>query len=67
MKQLRVKGHALEAEGRRRCCFSYGGGYGKGHCSCGLSSPDLPSTAARQRWHRAHKQEAAKKGDSHGN
>lgn len=33
-----------------------GTGPGKGRCSCGVTSEwELPTTAARQRWHRIHK------------
>jgi hypothetical protein len=28
---------------------------GRTRCECGEWSPELPSTAARQRWHRDHK------------
>lgn len=31
-------------------------GPGSALCECGERSPDLPTTAARQRWHRDHKQ-----------
>lgn len=52
-----VRGHALRYEGR---VLSTGGwvksGPGPGRCECGAISPELPSTAARQRWHRDHKQ-----------
>jgi hypothetical protein len=34
-------------------------GHGHGLCSCGSRSPHLPSTAARQRWHAAHKGEVS--------
>ncbi len=58
-KQLRVPGHMLRDSGRiwvgwPLLRYSYGPGYGV--CSCGERSPDLPSTAARQRWHRQHKE-----------
>jgi hypothetical protein len=55
-KQLIVPGHALRFEGRfwrdGRPCNDEG----QGRCACGQVSPILPSTAARQRWHREHKQ-----------
>lgn len=54
--QVRVKGHTLPFEGRVRSVYRYGSGPGHGRCSCGAASADmLPSTAARQRWHRQHK------------
>ena len=28
---------------------------GAGYCECGAESPELPSTAARKRWHAGHK------------
>ncbi len=58
-KQLRVAGHALPWEGRVVDRWAYGGlgnGGGPARCSCGEKSPHLPSTAARQRWHRQHKE-----------
>jgi hypothetical protein len=42
------RGHRLFGEGR--------GAVGYGKCFCGVLSPDeLPSAAARKRWHRQHK------------
>ncbi len=32
-------------------------GIGIGYCECGAQSPELPSTAARQRWHAEHKEQ----------
>jgi hypothetical protein len=58
-KQLRVPGHTLPWEGRVSDYTAYWGvrgGSGRTHCSCGEQSPELPSTAARQRWHREHKE-----------
>lgn len=56
-KQLIVKGHTLPYEGRVSTFMRMGSGPGKGKCSCGAeSSETLPTTAARQRWHREHKQ-----------
>jgi hypothetical protein len=61
-KQTIVKGHALIREGWPH--DSFGQAYyntavsqGKAKCSCGTLSGYLPSTAARQRWHRVHKLE----------
>ncbi len=54
-EQLRVPGHGLLFEGRVANGWSFGTGPGRARCSCGKRSPDLPSTAARQRWHRQHK------------
>jgi hypothetical protein len=64
-KQLIVKGHYLRHEGR---VFRIGERYylslrwversgpGLCRCSCGWESESLPTTAARQRAHRAHKE-----------
>ena len=30
-------------------------GVGRGHCSCGEVSDELPTTSSRQQWHRQHK------------
>lgn len=64
-KQLRVSGHELVDEGAP---FSLDGwaywprrGTGHGKCRCGLLSPELPSEAARKRWHRQHKEEVLRK------
>lgn len=61
-----VKGHGLQGEGlafvdescppwnpRPRLVYDQ---EGRGLCGCGEWSPVLPSTAARKRWHREHKQ-----------
>lgn len=32
---------------------------GRGRCVCGELSPSLPSTLARQRWHRDHRERLA--------
>jgi hypothetical protein len=54
--QTLVKGHYLIQEGSNRKLYGYSWEkVGPGQCSCGLLSPDLPSTAARKRWHDAHK------------
>lgn len=54
----RVKGHTLRYEGQTRGYWrSERMGPGPGICSCGVESEVLPTTAARQRWHRAHKGE----------
>jgi hypothetical protein len=58
MKPNRLVGHELPDEGRIRDPFGpWGLSNGKGatRCSCGQGSPLLPSTAARRRWHRKHK------------
>jgi hypothetical protein len=53
----RLAGHGLRWEGRWYDIASgrtfNGPGYAR--CSCGTRSPDLPSTTARKRWHREHK------------
>lgn len=54
-----LKGHGLRFEGRVNGYFGMGSGPGKGRCSCGAESETLPTTAARQRWHRQHKARAA--------
>lgn len=55
-KQLIVKGHTLPLEGRVMNWRGPGSGPGRGRCSCGATSEEeLPTTAARQRWHREHK------------
>ncbi len=51
---MRVRGHGLRREGRAydaQGCYT---GRNTGHavCECGIVSDELPSTAARQRWHR---------------
>lgn len=53
-----IWGHALRFEGR--CPSPHDrsrlwNGTGHGRCECGGRSPELPSTAARKRWHREHK------------
>jgi hypothetical protein len=56
-KSIILNGHSLYREGHP-AGFSLGyTGIGKGKCSCGALSEDLPSNAARQRWHRQHKEE----------
>ena len=64
-----VRGHALQMEGRAmardllpvscvvqgRVFGLTGQAIGQAVCQCGAVSPTLPSTAARQRWHREHK------------
>jgi len=54
-----LRGHGLVSEGK---AYDDSGDYlgpaarwGRGRCSCGDVSPWLRSTAARQRWHREHK------------
>ena len=54
---LVVSGHTLFAEGRVRSGYGLHSGGGSTTCSCGARSPELPSTAARQRWHRLHKEQ----------
>jgi hypothetical protein len=52
-----LKGHSLLFEGR---CL----GVGKAICSCGQKSDNLPSNAARQRWHKEHKDAIIAKGQN---
>lgn len=63
---MRVAGHELRMEGAP---FNDAGvwnwpyrrtGPGRGLCSCGDLSEELPSAAARKRWHRAHKEQVKK-------
>jgi hypothetical protein len=67
-----VRGHALQHEGQA-CVPSDDpwGGYrltyrseGVAYCQCGAVSPTLPSTAARQRWHRDHKADVRARQDA---
>lgn len=51
-----LSGHGLRFEGRVSNYFGMGSGEGRGRCSCGAESSVLPTTAARQRWHRKHNQ-----------
>lgn len=56
----RLAGHELRYEGRVfdaavGLVNSLVNGRGATRCSCGEWSPVLPSTAARKRWHREHK------------
>ena len=53
-----VKGHGLRHEGAAHDesgSYMGGGSVGYGFCACGVRSTLLESTAARKRWHRAHK------------
>ncbi len=52
-----VKGHSLLFEGKTPGAIRWTGGEGPGKCSCGVLSPSLPTTGARQRWHKEHKAE----------
>lgn len=57
MRNTRLPGHTLRNEGRLAGWpMSAQNGVGKTRCSCGEPSPELPSTAARKRWHAEHKQ-----------
>jgi len=60
VRSNRLAGHTLPYEGRvfdardpriNRLV----NGPGRAQCSCGEWSPDMPSTNARRKWHRAHK------------
>lgn len=66
-----VPGHGLAREGyphdENGNVLSLGGivrtsGPGRAKCACGQVSPDLPSTAARKRWHREHKEQVVSAG-----
>lgn len=52
----RIRGHGLLREGRTGSS-RHSVSSGQATCECGERSPELPSTAARQRWHREHKAE----------
>lgn len=62
MKPNRLPGHTLPYEGRVKSYFGLGNGPGRAKCSCGAESSALESTAARQRWHRQHKDEIREAG-----
>ncbi len=54
----RLAGHTLPFKGRVHLgttIIGDGNGQGRTKCSCGDDSPMLPSTAARKKWHRDHK------------
>jgi len=55
-----LKGHTLLFEGAALGKFYDKCGTGEGGCSCGARSKELPSRAARQRWHKKHKAEVLK-------
>lgn len=74
MRRTALRGHALQHEGR--ACEPANDRFGLeltrqsegvAICECGVASPTLPSTAARQRWHReVHKPEVRARGESRG-
>jgi len=58
MPSNRLSGHTLPLEGRVQLAgrlIGDGNGEGRAVCSCTDYSPLLPSTRARQQWHREHK------------
>ncbi len=63
MPSNRLSGHTLRQEGRAFAKDRITGGWfllmlsslGVGLCSCGDTSEELDSNAARKAWHRAHK------------
>jgi len=63
MRNTRVAGHALQAEGRPYQPNGEGAHMrapwyiGYALCSCGATSPELDSDASRKRWHKVHKHE----------
>lgn len=52
----RLAGHGLRNEGRVYDAANQRVAAGSSRCECGESSPELPSQAARQRWHERHKE-----------
>jgi len=56
MKPNRLVGHGLRDEGRvKDPAGRLWNCEGSTRCECGERSPVLPTTAARKRWHREHK------------
>lgn len=53
----RLAGHSVPYEGRIFDGWLVRDGAGEARCSCGAVSPVLPSTNARRKWHREHKDE----------
>lgn len=51
----RVAGHTLPREGRLYDAHGYPVRVGRARCSCGETSPEMATVAARRRWHRDHK------------
>lgn len=67
-----VAGHALLFEGAPfdrygRRIWRGTSGPGRGKCSCGETSEDLPSGYARRRWHRGHKAEIIEQSSNRSN
>lgn len=56
---LRYEGNAYNPNGQMKYRFNDPVGHAK--CSCGALSPELPSRAARKRWHKQHKAEVLSK------
>lgn len=65
MPSNRLAGHELPNEGRvwNGVIRALTNGAGDIACSCGVLSPYLMTTAARQRWHREHKDTVRTAGD----
>jgi len=65
-RPIRVYGHTDPTQGAPhdaagRSITSGRTGMGRARCSCGALSPEaLPSQAARQRWHRRHREALAR-------
>lgn len=55
MKPNRLAGHTLHSEGRLFDLHGYPQCCGPAVCSCGATSGNLHTAAARKRWHREHK------------
>lgn len=51
---LLAEGAGFREDGVRLRPYTVGGP-GRARCACGAMSDELPSAAARKRWHRVHK------------
>ena len=58
-RSTRLAGHALPDEGRVYDAHGYKVDEAATACSCGESSPVLPNTAQRRKWHASHKESVA--------
>lgn len=53
------RGHAHDDDGVLKPALYNSSVWGRARCACGALSPGLPSTLARQRWHRDHRERLA--------